>query len=228
MKIENAKTHCTAPVDFVHRSKKIKGKSKILRFWKFVYIFLTPAPGVCTSTNIGDYILCWFRRNHLKLFLHILPYETFPPYTTVWIFSSIYCRMKLSSIYCLWNFSSIYCRIRLFLHILRYETFPPYNNISLFVLEVHWKVYNNIYISWIFTVHHSIFHNLWNVMTLSRADFEPAQRGHMCSSARRSNHSATGQGHIVIFIFYYSFFFHGKISDGVQLKQQHVGINLLL
>ncbi len=30
-------------------------------------------------------------------------------------------------------------------------------------------------------------------MTLSRAGFEPAQRGHMCSSARRSNHPATGQ-----------------------------------
>ena len=33
-------------------------------------------------------------------------------------------------------------------------------------------------------------------MTLSRAGFEPAQRGHMCSSARRSNHSATGQGQV--------------------------------
>ena len=76
--------------------------------------------------------------------------------------------------------------------------------------------------------HRSLYHDLWHVMTLSRTGFEPAQRGHMCSSARRSNHSATGQGHIVIFIFYYSFFFHGKISDGVQLKQQHVGINLLL
>ncbi len=31
-------------------------------------------------------------------------------------------------------------------------------------------------------------------MTLARAGFEPAERGHICSSARRSNHSATGQG----------------------------------
>ncbi len=35
--------------------------------------------------------------------------------------------------------------------------------------------------------HFSLF-SLWHVMTLSLAGFEPAQRGHMCSSARRSNH----------------------------------------
>ncbi len=37
-------------------------------------------------------------------------------------------------------------------------------------------------------------------MTLTRAGFGPAQRGHICSSALRFNHSATGQGlHKVIY-----------------------------
>ena len=31
-------------------------------------------------------------------------------------------------------------------------------------------------------------------MTSAQAGFEPAQRGHICSSARRFNHAATGQG----------------------------------
>ena len=36
--------------------------------------------------------------------------------------------------------------------------------------------------------------SLWHVMTLSLAGFEPPRCGHMCSSARRANHPATGQG----------------------------------
>ena len=42
-------------------------------------------------------------------------------------------------------------------------------------------------------------------MALSTTGFEPAQRGHMCPCARRSNNSATGQGQplwdISIFVF---------------------------
>ncbi len=40
----------------------------------------------------------------------------------------------------------------------------------------------------------SLFDDLRHAMTLARAGFKPSQRGHICSSARRSNHSATGQG----------------------------------
>ena len=48
----------------------------------------------------------------------------------------------------------------------------------------------------------SLFHKFRHIMTSHRAGFEPAHRGHTCSSARRSNHSATGlrNGHIKKFL----------------------------
>ncbi len=57
-------------------------------------------------------------------------------------------------------------------------------------------------------------------MTLARAGFEPAQRGHNVFPAPRSNHSATGQGqsgdnslcdNIRKFVF---FFFFETLPDG--------------
>ncbi len=61
-------------------------------------------------------------------------------------------------------------------------------------------------------------------MTLAQPGFEPAQRRHICSSARRSNHSATGQGQERYMYMCHNIVY---IADVLSPVSSHNGLSLL-